>query len=152
MGSVGKAMPNTETYIVDDDGRRAAAGVEGELVVRGVSVMRGCWGKPEATAECLRDGEVKGEKVLHTGDRFRADDEGFLYFVGRRDDVFKCKGEKISPKEIEHVLYELEDVGEAAVIGVPDDIDGTAVKVVVAPRPGADSGKIRKAALTPEHV
>jgi amino acid adenylation domain-containing protein len=185
MGSVGKAMPNTETYIVDDDGRRAAAGVEGELVVRGSSVMRGYWGKPEATAACLRDGEIEGEKVLYTGDRFWADDEGFLYFVGRRDDVFKCKGEKISPKEIEHVLYELTDVGEAAVIGVPDEIDGMAVKVVVAPRPGADldedairrhcrarlenymvpkfvevrdtlpkteSGKIRKAALTPEHV
>jgi acyl-CoA synthetase (AMP-forming)/AMP-acid ligase II len=138
MGSVGKAMPNTETYIVDEHGRRVAPGEEGELVVRGASVMRGYWGKPEATAACLREGELEGEKVLHTGDRFWADDEGFLYFVGRRDDVFKCKGEKISPKEIEHVLYELEDVGEAAVIGVPDEIDGTAIKVVVAARPGAD--------------
>jgi amino acid adenylation domain-containing protein len=144
MGSVGKAMPNTETYIVGDDGERAGPGEEGELVVRGASVMRGYWGKPEATAACLRDGAIEGEKVLHTGDRFWADDEGFLYFVGRRDDVFKCKGEKISPKEIEHILYELEDVGEAAVIGVPDDIDGTAVKVVVAPRPGAT--------LTPDHI
>jgi amino acid adenylation domain-containing protein len=137
MGSVGKAMPNTETYIVDDHGERAGPGEEGELVVRGASVMRGYWGKPEATAACLRDGEIEGEKVLHTGDRFWADDDGFLYFVGRRDDVFKCRGEKISPKEIEHVLYELEDVGEAAVVGVPDEIDGSAVKVVVAPRPGA---------------
>jgi len=144
MGSVGKAMPNTETYIVDDHGERVGPGEEGELVVRGASVMRGYWGKPEATAACLRDGEIEGEKVLHTGDRFWADDEGFLYFVGRRDDVFKCKGEKISPKEIEHILYELEDVGEAAVIGVPDEIDGTAVKVVVAPRPGAT--------LTEDHI
>ncbi|HEV7760604.1 MAG TPA: AMP-binding protein [Acidimicrobiales bacterium] len=144
MGSVGRAMPNTETYIVDEHGDRVGPGVEGELVVRGASVMRGYWGKPEATAACLRDGEIEGEKVLHTGDRFWVDDEGFLYFVGRRDDVFKCKGEKISPKEIEHVLYELEDVGEAAVIGVPDEIDGTAIKVVVAPRPGAD--------LTEDHI
>jgi acyl-CoA synthetase (AMP-forming)/AMP-acid ligase II len=138
MGSVGKAMPNTETYIVDEHGERVGPGEEGELVVRGASVMRGYWGKPEATAACLRDGEIEGEKVLHTGDRFWADDDGFLYFVGRRDDVFKCKGEKISPKEIEHILYELEDVAEAAVVGVPDDIDGHAVKVVVAPRAGAE--------------
>jgi long-chain acyl-CoA synthetase len=135
--SVGKAMPNTEAYVVDSDGSRAPPGEVGELVVRGASVMRGYWGKPEATAACLRDGEIAGEKVLHTGDQFRTDDEGFLYFVGRTDDVFKCKGEKISPKEIEHVLYELEAVAEAAVVGVPHEIDGQAVKAVVAPGPGA---------------
>jgi acyl-CoA synthetase (AMP-forming)/AMP-acid ligase II len=135
--SVGKAMPNTETYIVSPDGRRLPAGEVGELVVRGASVMRGYWGKPEETAKVLREGEIPGEIVLHTGDQFRADDEGFLYFVGRGDDVFKSKGEKISPKEIEHVLYEIEAVAEAAVVGVPDEIDGMAVKAVVAPRAGA---------------
>jgi amino acid adenylation domain-containing protein len=135
--SVGKAMPNTEAYVVDADGNRAPPGEVGELVVRGASVMRGYWGKPEATAACLRDGEIAGEKVLHTGDQFRTDEDGFLYFVGRTDDVFKCKGEKISPKEIEHVLYELEAVAEAAVVGVPHEIDGQAVKAVVAPAPGA---------------
>ncbi|MGH9233598.1 MAG: class I adenylate-forming enzyme family protein [Acidimicrobiales bacterium] len=135
--SVGRAMPNTEAYVVDDEGRRLPPGVTGELVVRGASVMRGYWGKPEETARMLRDGEIAGEKVLHTGDRFTMDDEGFLYFVGRTDDVFKCKGEKVSPKEVEHVLYELDDVTEAAVVGVPDEIDGTAVKAVVALRPGA---------------
>jgi amino acid adenylation domain-containing protein len=135
--SVGKAMPNTEVYVVDDDGRRLPAGETGELVVRGASVMRGYWGRPDATAACLKPGEIEGELVLHTGDQFRTDDEGFLYFVGRTDDVFKCRGEKISPKEIEHVLYELEAVAEAAVVGVADEIDGTAVKAVVAARPGA---------------
>jgi long-chain acyl-CoA synthetase len=135
--SVGKAMPNTETYIVDAQGRRVPPGVTGELVVRGASVMRGYWGKPDETAAVLRPGETPGEVVLHTGDQFRADDEGFLYFVGRGDDVFKCKGEKISPKEVEHVLYELDDVAEAAVIGVPHEIDGMAVKAVVAPQAGA---------------
>ncbi len=142
--SVGKAMPNTEVYVVDDDGRRLPPGETGELVVRGASVMRGYWGRPDATAACLRPGEIEGELVLHTGDQFRIDDEGFLYFVGRTDDVFKCRGEKISPKEIEHVLYELEAVAEAAVVGVPDEIDGTAVKAVVAARPGAT--------LTPDAV
>jgi long-chain acyl-CoA synthetase len=136
--SVGKPMPNTEAYVVDEHGRRVPPGVVGELVVRGASVMRGYWGKPAETAACLRDGEVEGEKVLYTGDQFWADDEGFLYFVGRHDDVFKCKGEKISPKEVEHVIYELETVAEAAVVGVADEIDGMAVKAVVAPRPGAE--------------
>jgi long-chain acyl-CoA synthetase len=159
--SVGKAMPNTETYIVSPDGRRLPPGEVGELVVRGASVMRGYWGKPSETAKVLREGEIPGEIVLHTGDQFRADDEGFLYFVGRGDDVFKSKGEKVSPKEIEHVLYELEAVAEAAVVGVPDEIDGMAVKVVVAPRADASltEAEVRKhcrarleSYMVPRHV
>jgi amino acid adenylation domain-containing protein len=133
ISSVGKAMPNTEVSLVDDDGIRVPPGVVGELVVRGASVMRGYWGKPEETARFLREGEIQGELVLYSGDQFHADDEGFLYFVGRTDDVFKCKGEKISPKEIELVLYELDEVAEAAVVGVPDELDGMAIKAIVVP-------------------
>ncbi len=142
--SVGKAMPNEEVYIVDDQSRRLGPGVVGELVVRGANVMRGYWGKPEETANKLRDGEIPGEKVLYSGDLFHTDEEGFLYFVGRKDDVFKCKGEKISPKEIENVLYALESVAEAAVVGVEDPIDGMAIKALVVPRNGA--------VLTEQHV
>ncbi len=138
IGSVGKAMPNSEAYIVDESGSRLPPGMVGELVIRGANVMRGYWGKPKETAERLREGFIQGEKVLYTGDLFRIDDEGFLYFVGRKDDVFKCKGEKISPREIENVLYELEAVAEAAVIGVEDPIDGHAIKAVVVPRPGME--------------
>jgi acyl-CoA synthetase (AMP-forming)/AMP-acid ligase II len=114
-------------------------------VVRGANVMRGYWGSPQRTAERLKDGEIVGEKVLYTGDLFRMDEEGFLYFVGRKDDIFKCKGEKISPKEIENVLYMMEDVAEAAVVGVEDAIDGYAVKAVVVPRAGCslDTNRIR---------
>jgi len=136
-GSVGRPIPNTEAYVVDEQGRRCVPGEVGELVVRGAHVMRGYWGRPEATAERLRDGEIAGEKVLHTGDLFRADEDGFLYFVGRTDDMFKCKGEKVSPGEIEQVLFQLEGVAEAAVVGVPDDVDGMAIKAVVALRDGA---------------
>ena len=139
-GSVGRALPNTEAYVVDERGRRAAPGEVGELVVRGAHVMRGYWGRPADTAARLRDGEIAGEKVLHTGDLFRADEDGFLYFVGRTDDVFKCKGEKVSPYDIETVIYELEAVAEAAVVGVPHEIEGMAIKAVVAPRPGAGLG------------
>jgi amino acid adenylation domain-containing protein len=135
--SVGRPMPNTDAYVVDEAGRRVGPHEVGELVVRGASVMRGYWGKPDETAACLRPGEIEGELVLHTGDRFWADEDGFLYFVGREDDVFKCRGEKIAPKEIEHVLYELPDIAEAVVVGVPHELDGTAVKAVVVPRPGS---------------
>lgn len=138
LESVGRPMPNTEAYVVDEQGRRVGPQEVGELVVRGASVMRGYWGKPDETAACLRPGEIEGELVLHTGDQFWADEDGFLYFVGREDDVFKCRGEKIAPKEIEHVLYELPDIAEAAVVGVPHELDGTAVKAVVVPRPGAE--------------
>lgn len=146
LGSVGKAMPNTEAYVVDENGKRAAPGVVGELVVRGASVMRGYWGKPDATAAVLRPGEIDGEQVLHTGDQFWADEDGFLWFVGRDDDVFKCRGEKISPAEVEHVLYELDAVAEAAVVGVSHEIDGTAVRAVVVPREGAtlDEALVRR--------
>ena len=140
-------MPNTEVYIADERGERLPPGEIGELVVRGANVMRGYWKKPEETAERLRDGEIAGEKVLFTGDQFRMDDEGFLYFVGRTDDIFMCRGEKISPKEIENVLYELDAVGEAAVVGVPDPIDGMAIKATVVPREGFDAH--RAASPTP---
>ncbi|HEY0835670.1 MAG TPA: AMP-binding protein [Azospirillum sp.] len=129
--SVGTAIPNSEAYVVDEDGNRAAPGVVGELVVRGVNVMRGYWGRPEETAKRLRGG------VLHTGDLFTTDAEGFLYFVARQDDVFKCRGEKVSPKEVEGVLCELHEVAEAAVAGVPDAADGMAVKAFLVPREGA---------------
>ncbi|MBW7850265.1 MAG: acyl--CoA ligase [Rhodospirillales bacterium] len=136
--SVGRPMPNTEAYVVDDRGKRLPAGEIGELVVRGSSVMRGYWRRPEATARALRDGELPGEKVLYTGDLFWMDADGDLYFVGRKDDVFKCRGEKVAPKEIENVLYELDAVAEAAIVGVPDDIDGMAVKAFVVLRDGGD--------------
>ncbi len=134
--SVGRAIPNCEAYVVDERGNRAAPGVVGELVVRGANVMRGYWRRPEETARRLRTGPL-GETLLHTGDLFTSDADGFLYFVSRMDDVFKCRGEKVSPKEVENVLYELEAVAEAAVVGVPDAADGMAVKAYVVPREGA---------------
>ncbi|MHB1950479.1 MAG: class I adenylate-forming enzyme family protein [Acidiferrobacteraceae bacterium] len=129
--SVGRGMPNQEVYLVDDAGRRLAPGSVGELVIRGSHVMRGYWRKPRETAACLRPGPYPGESVLHSGDLFRTDEEGYLYFVGRRDDMIKSGGEKVSPKEVENVLYALEGVAEAAVIGVADGLLGQAVKAFV---------------------
>ena len=135
--SVGIAIPNTEIWIVDDEGNRVAPGVVGQLVVRGATVMKGYWEKPEATAEKLKPGLLPGEEVLYTGDSCRMDEEGYLYFVGRMDDVIKSRGEKVAPKEVESALMNIAGVKEAAVIGVPDEALGQAVKAFVVLESGA---------------
>ena len=135
--SVGRGMPNEEVYIVDEEGTRVGPGVVGELVVRGANVMIGYWELPEETAACLKPGTYPGERVLYSGDLFKMDEEGFLYFVARKDDIIKSRGEKVSPKEVENALYGIEGILEAAVIGVPDEIIGEAVKAFVALETGA---------------
>jgi acyl-CoA synthetase (AMP-forming)/AMP-acid ligase II len=135
--SVGKAIPNEEVYIVNEEGRRVGPGVIGELVVRGSNVMKGYWELPEETDRVLKSGPLPGEKVLHTGDFFRMDEEGYLYFISRKDDVIKCGGEKVSPKEVEEVLYSLHGIVEAAVVGVPDAVLGQAIKAFVTLGEGA---------------
>ena len=135
--SVGKAMPNCEVFILDEDGNEAAPGEVGELVIRGSNVMRGYWNAPELTAKTYRPGRFPDEKVLYSGDYFRKDEEGFLYFLGRKDDMIKSKGERVSPKEVENIICEIEGVAEAAVIGVPDEILGKAIKAFVAPVKGS---------------
>jgi amino acid adenylation domain-containing protein len=131
--SVGKAIPNTEAYVVNEHGERVKPGEVGVLVIRGAHVMKGYWENPEATARMLRPGPHPWEQVLYTGDLFRTDEEGYLYFVGRSDDIIKTRGEKVSPKEVENVLYAISGVREAAVIGVPDDILGMAIKAIIVP-------------------
>ena len=130
--SVGIAILGTEAYIVGDDGFPLPFGSTGELIIRGPHVMKGYWENPSATAKALRPGPLPHEMVLYTGDLFRSDEEGFLYFVGRKDDIIKTRGEKVSPKEVEKVLYALSGVREAAVVGVPDPVLGLAIKAVVA--------------------
>jgi len=130
-GSVGIAIPGTEVWIEDEQGKRLGPNQMGELVVRGGHVMRGYWEAPEATAKRYRPGPIPGERVCYSDDIFRMDEEGFLYFVGRKDDIIKSRGEKVAPKEIENVLYSLPGVVEAAVIGVPDPILGEAIKAFV---------------------
>jgi long-chain acyl-CoA synthetase len=135
-GSVGRGMPNEEVYIVNDEGNRVGPGVVGQLVVRGSNVMKGYWEMPEATDRVLKPGPVPGEKVLYTGDLFNMDEEGFLFFVGRKDDIIKSRGEKVSPKEVENVLSSLEGVAEVAVLGVSDEILGQAVKAFIQVKEG----------------
>lgn len=131
IDSVGVAIPGTEVWLEDESGSRLGPGKIGELVVRGRHVMRGYWRNQEATASRYRPGPLPGETVCYSGDLFRMDEEGFFYFVGRKDDIIKSRGEKVSPKEIENVLYQLPGVKEAAVIGVPDEVMGQAIKAFV---------------------
>jgi amino acid adenylation domain-containing protein len=135
--SVGRGMPNEEVYIVDESGNRVGPGIIGELVIRGSNVMKGYWELPEETDRCLKPGPLPGEKILYSGDLFRSDEEGFLYFVGRKDDIIKTRGEKVSPREVEDAIYALEGVAEVAVIGVPDAFLGNSIKAVLTLRPGA---------------
>jgi long-chain acyl-CoA synthetase len=136
--SVGKAMGNVEVYLVDGESRRLDCGI-GELVVRGANVMQGYWKSSADTARVLRPGPLPGERVLHTGDIFRIDDDGFLYFQHRLDDVIKSRGQKVSPREVEDVLHGAPGVSEALVVGVPDDLLGEAVKGFVTLAPGAST-------------
>jgi amino acid adenylation domain-containing protein len=132
--SVGIAIPGTEVFVLDDDGRRVAPGVVGELFVRGLHVMQGYWRDPVATAERLRPDPETGGVMLATGDLFRADADGFLYFVARRDDMLKTRGVKVAPKEIEAVLAAHPAVAEVVVVGVPDPLLGQAIVALVVPR------------------
>jgi acyl-CoA synthetase (AMP-forming)/AMP-acid ligase II len=130
-GSVGIAIPGTEVWIEDEEGHRLGPGEVGELVIRGSHVMRGYWENPEATTKRYRPGPIPGERLCYSDDLFRMDEEGYLYFVGRKDDIIKSRGEKVAPKEVENTLYKIPSVVEAAVIGVPDPVLGESIKAFV---------------------
>ena len=93
--------------------------------------MRGYWNAPDLSAQRFRPGPLPGERVCYSGDLFRRDGEGFYTFVARMDDILKCRGEKVAPVEVERAVNDLEGVLECAVIGVPDPLEGQAIKVFV---------------------
>lgn len=142
--SVGKAIPGTEVYLLTPDGRPVANGEAGLLHVRGPHVMLGYWNLPEETARSLKPGRYPGERVLSANDWFRMDEDGDLYFVARADEIIKTRGEKVSPVEVENTLMGIDGVVEAAVMGVPDDLLGEAVRAFVVLGPDSD--------LTPKRI
>jgi len=125
--SVGLPLPGTSVLIIDEMGQVVPQGEVGELVVRGPHVMDGYWNNPEETAKRFRFDTSRSETVLHTGDNFYIDGDGFLYFVGRREMFIKSRGHKISPLEIEATIYKIKGVIEAAVVGVSDLILGESI-------------------------
>jgi acyl-CoA synthetase (AMP-forming)/AMP-acid ligase II len=135
--SVGLAIPNTEVWLIDENGSRiTTSGKSGELVIRGGHIMKGYWNLPQETAAVLKSGNLPDEKVLLSGDLFKMDEEGFFYFISRKDDMIKSGGERISPREIENVLHEIPEVSAAAVVAVPDQVLGNAVKAYIVTKDG----------------
>jgi acyl-coenzyme A synthetase/AMP-(fatty) acid ligase len=145
-------MPNCEAYVVDEQGRRLPPGDLGELVVRGSNVMPGYWELPEETAKVLRPGPSPGETVLHSGDLFKMDTEGRLFFVSRMDDLIKVRGQRLGPKEIEEVLCRMPGVVQAVVVGVPDPILGTAIRAILQLADGASLTRQDVMAYCAEHL
>ncbi|MCB9551680.1 MAG: AMP-binding protein [Myxococcales bacterium] len=146
-GSIGRPHAGVEVRVVDPErGVEVPVGAVGELWVRGPGVMLGYWGQPAATAAALRDG------WLRTGDLGRRDADGYLFITDRLKDMINCGGMKVYPAEVEGVLYRHPAVGEAAVVGVPDETMGEVVHAQVAPRRGAtvDVGALR--AFVAEHL
>jgi amino acid adenylation domain-containing protein len=150
--SVGIPIPGTEAWVEDEQGNVAGPGQVGELMIRGSHVMQGYWNDPEATAERLRPGRWPWERVLASGDLFRCDEEGYLYFVGRRDDLIKSGGEKVVPREIEDVLHAEDGVREAAVVGIADRLLGQAVHAHVSLEDGSAMDEAALRAYCADHL
>jgi fatty-acyl-CoA synthase len=129
VGSAGKALMHTAIRIVDDAGDDVPPGTIGELLTKGPNITPGYWNKPEATAQSFTDG------WLHTGDAARQDDEGFVYIVDRWKDMYISGGENVYPAEVENVLFQIPQVADAAIIGVPDERWGEVGLAVVVRKP-----------------
>jgi len=165
--SMGKAIPNAEILVVREDGSECAPGEPGELVHRGALVSLGYWNDPEKTAERFKPlpGQrrelVLTELAVWSGDTVRRDEEGFLYFVSRRDEMIKTSGYRVSPTEIEEVVYGTGLVAEAAAFGVEHPALGQAIVLVAQPAEGkaADTAALVEACkaqlpafMLPQHV
>ena len=144
-GSIGKAAFHTEVRLVDDEGREVPAGQPGEIMVKGPTVFGGYWRQPAATDQVLRNG------WFSTGDLARRDEAGFLYIVGRKNDVIICSGKNIYAAEVEQALRRLSAVSAAAVVGRPDKRRGEIPEAFVelAEVPGTTTGADLIALLGP---
>jgi acyl-CoA ligase (AMP-forming) (exosortase A-associated) len=144
--SIGKAIPETEIFLVSPDGRRCGPGETGFLVHRGPTVSLGYWGRPEDTARVLKKNPFVGEHegadvVCYSGDLVRMDEEGYLYFVGRNDAMIKSSGYRVSPTEVEEVLIRSGAFVQVAVIGLPDPAIGERIHAVGVAVPGTTPDK-----------
>jgi long-chain acyl-CoA synthetase len=145
-GSIGTPIEGVEMKVVDDDGAEVAQGEVGEIVIRGHNVMKGYWGRPEATEETLSGG------WLHTGDMARVDEDGYFFIVDRKKDLIIRGGYNVYPREVEEVLYEHPAVREAAVVGVPHDEYGEEIGAAVALKDGSEASADELRAFVKEQV
>lgn len=146
LSSAGKAALGVEVRIVNEQGQEVGTGEEGEILVRGDIVAKGYWKDPEATREAFTNG------WFHTGDVGRKDEEEFIYIVDRKKDMIISGGFNIYPREVEQVIEAHEGVEEVAVIGVPDEIYGEAVKALIVPRRGAGITEEEIVQLCTKHI
>jgi acyl-CoA synthetase (AMP-forming)/AMP-acid ligase II len=144
--SIGKAIPNAEILVVRPDGTLCGADEPGELVHRGSLVAMGYWNDPAKTAERFKPAPARAaelvlqEMAVWSGDAVRRDRDGYLYFIGRRDEMIKTSGYRVGPTEIEEVVYATGLVTDAVALGVPHPVLGQAIVVVAAARTAATSG------------
>jgi acyl-CoA synthetase (AMP-forming)/AMP-acid ligase II len=137
--SIGKAIPNAEIVVVRPDGTRCAPDEPGELVHRGSLVSLGYWNDPEKTASRFKpapaqpSGLVMPEMAVWSGDTVKMDAEGYIYFIGRTDEMIKTSGYRVSPTEVEEVVYATGLVGEAAALGISHPVLGQAIVIVATP-------------------
>jgi acyl-CoA ligase (AMP-forming) (exosortase A-associated) len=156
--SMGKAIPNTEILVINEKDELCRPGEVGELVHRGPTVSMGYWGRPEDTARALRPNPLLApelgdcERVCYSGDLVKMDDDGFLYFVGRRDTMIKSSGFRISPTEVEEALFQTGKVRHAAVIGLPDEVLGQSIKAFVVSKNGEAPDPVVLLALCAEKL
>eukprot|EP01022_Parablepharisma_sp_SALTPOND_P036233 TRINITY_DN9817_c0_g1_i1.p1 TRINITY_DN9817_c0_g1~~TRINITY_DN9817_c0_g1_i1.p1 ORF type:complete len:1018 (-),score=210.37 TRINITY_DN9817_c0_g1_i1:52-3105(-) len=134
-GSVGRAHFHVQLRVAGPDGRELPVGQVGEVLLKGPNIMQGYWNQAQANQEAFAHG------WFHTGDLGRLDADGFLYIVDRQKDMYISGGENVYPAEVEHAIFELEGVAEAAVVGMPDPRWGEAGKAFVVPRQGASLGR-----------
>ena len=132
LGSAGKAIPGVTLEIRDESGKAVETGVVGEIYATGENIMMGYWNNQTLTQTVLTDG------WLRTGDIASMDEDGYVYMTGRRTDMIKSGANRISPKEIEEKLAELDGIEESAAIGIPDDVMGQVIKVYVVKKDGAE--------------
>ena len=135
LGSIGKGIPGVRLQVLDNEGAPVKFGETGEVVARGENITLGYWKDEEATRQSFRDG------ALWTGDLATVDEDGFIFVVDRAKDFIKPTGHRIACKYIEDHLVAIPDIVEAAVVGIPDDVFGEAVKAFVSFRRGATIGK-----------
>ena len=150
--SIGKAIPNAEILVLREDGTPCAPDEPGELVHRGALVGQGYWNDPDKTAERYKllapnaPGRASGlqlpEYAVFSGDNVRMDADGFLYFIGRRDEMMKTSGYRVSPTEVEEVLYATQLVGECVAFGVEHASLGQSIQVIASPPSPGEAGSI----------
>lgn len=135
LGSIGMGIPGVSLTVRRADGTECNVGEVGEIVASGDNIMQGYWNDPDETALVLRPG-ADGEKRLYTGDLARRDADGFIFVVDRIKNMIKAGANRVSAKEIEETIAELEGVSEVSVVGVPDALLGEAIEAFVVPVPG----------------